>query len=190
MLSQKLSEQTRAAHQSIEKNKVFAPVMSAGFTLAQYTNLMKSFYGFVAPSEKEVLQRTAQFLPDIAQRHKTPWLLQDLKGLALSDDDIQTLPAYQPSFKDDYEAFGFLYVIEGSTLGGQMIVKKLKENPLLASAVFHYYTGYGTATGQRWKAFKEAINHIPEAHHQAVVRSANDTFAALESYMNKNASSH
>ena len=190
MLSQKLSEQTRAAHRSIESSLAFAPVMSESFTLEQYTCLLKGFYGFIAPVESTVISLLTDLLPDASERQKTGWLVQDLTALSLSSKEMSKLPLRHYTFTNRYEAFGFLYVIEGSTLGGQMIVKKLKENPLLASAVFHYYTGYGTATGQRWKAFKEAINHIPEAHHQAVVRSANDTFAALESYMNKNASSH
>ena len=159
--------------------------MSPDFTLSQYQKLIEGFYGFLALVEEPVLKLTHSLLPDSQERKKIGWLKEDLISLNLSELNLKLLPKREQVFKNKYEALGFLYVIEGSTLGGQMIVKKLKENKRLGDANFNYYSGYGPKTGKYWKTFKETTNAVLPEYHEQVLYSASQTFMHLEEWMSQ-----
>ena len=49
---------------------------------------------------------------------------------------------------------GRMYVMEGSTLGGQYIARHVEETLGLSSGEGNsYFRGYGEATGERWREF-------------------------------------
>ncbi|MGZ5285453.1 MAG: biliverdin-producing heme oxygenase, partial [Kaistella sp.] len=74
------------------------------------------------------------------------------------------------AIKNEAEAFGILYVMEGSTLGGNMIAKQLSKNPDFQEVTFSYFRCYGDKTGSYWKSFKEVMdrNITPEFHDDCV----------------------
>jgi heme oxygenase len=54
------------------------------------------------------------------------------------------------------EALGAAYVLEGSTLGGQVIRRALQKHPVLSDQCqFHYYNCYGEHLRTRWLNFIE-----------------------------------
>jgi heme oxygenase len=56
------------------------------------------------------------------------------------------------------KAFGCLYVMEGSTLGGKIIYNILKKQLGLSdSAGASFFYGYGPATGEKWKTFGASL---------------------------------
>jgi heme oxygenase len=85
------------------------------------------------------------------------------------------------------QALGCLYVMEGSTLGGRFIARRLHEHlgltPASGAAFFH---GYGEETGSRWKAFQQALVRYSAATENefAVIGAAEETFSKFEKWLN------
>ena len=73
---------------------------------------------------------------------------------------------------------GALYVLEGSTLGGQMIARMLQKNPLLnlVPGQLNFFLGYKKETGPKWKSFQAALNLL-DGETETLVSTARQTFS-------------
>lgn len=78
-------------------------------------------------------------------------------------------------------------MIEGSTLGGQIICKHLSQclnlTPDTGAA---FFSGYGQRTGMQWKAFREFFNLTYldfNQSQQSIIDSANQTFITLDTWL-------
>ncbi len=86
---------------------------------------------------------------------------------------------------DSYErALGVMYVLEGSTLGGQIISGMLTKQLGDISNAYTYYNPYGESTFEKWNHFKEKLNQpfTPE-QQQEMIAAANETFKTLNTWM-------
>jgi heme oxygenase len=141
------------------------------------------FYGYFHPLEIKIQAHIgATQLVDIGERRKAGAILHDLARLSFSDNNIPECLRL-PGINSVAEAFGALYVLEGSTLGGKMIAKMLlkKEALSIPENALTFFTGYGEQTGPKWKSFLAVFNQQEKT--SAVVRTANDTFLHLKSWM-------
>lgn len=81
-------------------------------------------------------------------------------------------------------AIGRLYVLEGSTLGGQIINRSLAartpDDPL-STVALRGLAPYGEQTGSMWAAYRRAVSLLA-VDTEAVVGSAVETFALLETW--------
>ncbi len=113
---------------------------------------------------------------DFETRRKVPALERDLATLkaAPSADAPVSAPAGRS------EALGFLYVLEGSTLGGRVIDKQLRARGLSAEGL-SFFQGYGEQTGARWKAFCAVLERADDP--AAAARGARSAFAQMEAWM-------
>ena len=78
------------------------------------------------------------------------------------------------------DAVGCLYVLEGSTLGGQIILRRAAERlGIDADTGAGFFHGYGAQTGAMWRGLVDAINLIPadSAHAAMVEDGARRTFS-------------
>ncbi len=63
---------------------------------------------------------------------------------------------------DPATAIGILYVLEGSSLGGSLIYRKLQENPALTDkAPFAFYRDQAEWGLKQWRAFLACLSAIP-----------------------------
>jgi heme oxygenase len=88
-----------------------------------------------------------------------------------------------PALWGDAHGFGMLYVIEGSTLGGQYIARNITERfGLDAAHGLAFFQGDGTSTGALWRDFRDALGrHVCVANQvELAVAGATWTFEALE----------
>src|SRR6185369_16511131 len=110
-------------HQLIERR---VPVFREGFNLEDYTQLVESFFGFWAPVEKGLSTLAPLRDPDLAlqSRFKCSLLRKDLLILGR---DPATVPQCEklPRLDTFLQGLGCLYVLEGSTLGSQIISRHL-----------------------------------------------------------------
>ncbi len=86
------------------------------------------------------------------------------------------------------QAFGCLYVMEGSTLGGKFIYKVVKDTlhfEHTTGASFFY--GYGADTGAKWKAFGQSLTEISSQYNNNtdtdIIQSANNTFVLFKNWL-------
>ncbi|QPN47089.1 biliverdin-producing heme oxygenase [Priestia aryabhattai] len=174
-----LREGTRDCHKSLEAR---LPFFAANFDAAAYSRLLQAYYGFHAPLEA----RLGDYQEPV--RAKTPALTLDLQALHLSAADIDALPLCQalPAIKDEASALGVMYVMEGSTLGGQVLKKAMSERLGLDPASgTGFLDVYGARTGNYWRSFLDRLGHASTAPaaQAATVQAAIETFQCFERWL-------
>jgi len=165
---------TRDLHEGLETRlDVFARVADP----IRRSEMVGRFLAFYRPAEA-ALARVLGDEPNLEfdARRKTPALERDAAALNADtpDDASLTMPAGR------CEALGFLYVLEGSTLGGRVIDKQLRLRGLSPKGLT-FFQGYGDATGERWKAFCAVLERADDK--AAAARGARSAFAQMEAWM-------
>lgn len=156
-------------------------------TPAAYASLLRLFYGFYKPVEDLVdLFVDKAYLPDHEGRRKSASILNDLA--ALGEPAPGNLCNDLPIISNSYTAFGAMYVLEGSTLGGRIICGMLRKNLKTDLEAFSFFEGYGENTGIMWAAFKSKLdNYTAEAARKAeIIDAATVTFVNFKKWMNHN----
>ena len=181
MILQKLKESTRQQHDDVEGA---VDVMSKLFSLDDYKRMIakfRSFYSAYEPTLPYVELKAAGF--DYDERRKLPSLDADAKILGLEDiDTFNELPDVSSLSK----AFGSIYVIEGSTLGGQVISRHLKEHlGLTPENGGSFFASYGPQVGPMWKQFGAAVTAFAAdgANDEEIVEAAKQTFDSINRCM-------
>ena len=182
---QRLREATRLPHAQIEGS---LPLLDPGLSPARYRSVMAAFYGFYADLEPRLLLAAGLHAADIelGRRAKIPLLLLDLRALGRASDQIAGLPRCTdlPLSPTPSHALGTLYVLEGATLGGQVIARNLRAalglGPTNGAA---FFDGYGGETRLMWKGFSEHVDRAAALDVDALVASAVDTFEKLRVWL-------
>lgn len=167
-----------------------AALVQPDLTRAAYRHTLEALYGFQAPVERCLLREVPSAFPtfSMAERSRVRYLEQDL--IALGSDPrripLATLtqtPASAP------ELLGWLYVVEGSTLGGRLLCRRIGETlrlqPDHGLAFFH---GYGDATAARWREVLTLLAAFDEAQVEAtgsVVGAARCAFSTLHTWLDQ-----
>ncbi|RMV80402.1 Bacteriophytochrome heme oxygenase BphO [Pseudomonas caricapapayae] len=181
-----LRAETSQLHVKLEKRM---PFFSSTLDHALYLRLLKAYYGFYAPLEAVLHDSDlipAELLPK--DRVKTPMLVEDLRALGLSDEDIRQLPrcAQLPAVDSPGSCLGVMYVLEGATLGGQVLRREInKRLGLDEQNGAAFLDVYGAHTGPRWKAFLNHLDEVPRevAFTDAAAFAAQSTFACFEHWL-------
>jgi heme oxygenase len=182
MILQRLREETRAAHDAIERD---LEALGAHLSLDRHRLLVARFFGFYAAWEPQVA-RTLSDDDFFAPRRKIPLLEQDLEFLGYDREAVQALPRCSdpPAVASLPETLGSLYVLEGSTLGGQVIARRLERSlGLTEGRGYAFFRSYGREVGAMWRAFGARLGALPSSAGDASVRSAQLTFARLHTWL-------
>lgn len=178
----RLRSETRPQHEALEQ-QAFNQALTAGTLTAPITmHFLAKMYGFLAPYEAALQQHAAAFAPawEIVARRRAYLILKDLER-SEANPGLPWCPA-MPPLHTWLQLLGAMYVVEGSTLGGQVITRQLAgaDIPLRA-----YFTGYGTLTGPRWKAFCQLLSEAAPAtsDQDQIVASARLTFNQLDQWI-------
>ncbi len=187
MMLEALREKTRDSHKTIEQNWLLSSLMSPTLTTAVYIEVLKKFYGFFLPLEKILMkewQRTG-LVKVMESRLKTPLLKKDLEFLIRDLNAIQiceNLPFSDSAAK----CFGILYVTEGSTLGGQMIAKAVKQSLGMTNELgLSFFSGYSSRTMSVWAETCKIIEQFAQenqAQKPQIVSAAVETFDQLHKW--------
>ncbi len=124
--------------------------------------------------------RTAQDLA-WSQRRRRRLFEQDL--LALGGGPLRPGPVL-PGVPTTAAALGRLYVLEGSSLGGQVINASLAARDGALSVVrLRGLSPYGDRTGAMWRDYRRIVATWPVEDADVVVASAVETFVGLEAWV-------
>ncbi len=150
---------------------------SYGQTLLRFRSLYSTLAG-----------RVDAFGLPFLQAEKLAWLDADLRHLGLLDDGLQGLPCagLPPAITGRSEAFGVLYVLEGATLGGQIIARRLHAAlGVTASTGGRFFQSYGPDVGPSWRRFVAMLDAFGEttAEGDRVERAALATFSCFQALM-------
>lgn len=188
MILSQLKAQTSALHERLE---AALDLLNVELTVIDYRSLLEGFYGFYQPLETS-LQSFTVCLESAGvgptSRRKLPSLRRDLLSLGLTEDDIQALPlcAYAPRVKNVASAFGCMYVMEGATLGGQLLTRHFATKfALTPENGCAFFGSYGSLVGPRWREFSSALEEFArrEGGEETMVAAARATFTTLETWL-------
>ncbi|MFL5814989.1 MAG: biliverdin-producing heme oxygenase [Bdellovibrionia bacterium] len=198
MIRELLREHTQASHQRLEHKLDLLKIVD----LNTYSRVVARFYGFVEPLEAELSRVSAKHSMvgvlfqderlSFAERMKTQWLKADLdylsRRLGASCKALEKAPhSALPCFRSPASVLGCLYVMEGSTLGGQFLSAHFEKSlGLNSEAGLSYFSGYGAQTGKMWRSFlsflEEHAQRYPEWTDE-ILSSANETFEKMENWL-------
>jgi heme oxygenase len=178
-LQARLRADTRDVHERLER-RLGLPGASA----EAYRATLEAFRGFYAPVE-ERLQRTSWETLGLDFVAKTAWLDQDLRTLGADDTAIGALPRCSrlPGVERLDRALGCRYVLEGATLGGQVVLRGLQGGLLRAT---RFFRGYGEETGLHWRRFQRALERADALAGFVpgqTVAAARETFLCFEDWL-------
>lgn len=179
----RLKAETANQHQQTETN---VDIMREGFSIDDYRKLLVKFYSFYKPFEEKMSEAISANGIEFnhSERLNTPKLESDLKSLGMSDEEISNIETTDilPNLNSGERIFGALYVIEGSTLGGQVISRHLKQTLNIdAESGSAFFSGYGEHTRPMWMGFMGAIESFADQseNKDEIIAGANDTFEKI-----------
>ncbi|RAV98710.1 biliverdin-producing heme oxygenase [Pseudochryseolinea flava] len=186
MLHQQLKEQTKEAHQALERRMV--GLIKQIHSEAQYVHFLKLMYGYYASLEDKLgEQLSTNDALDFNQRRKASWILDDMNyfGSKEKPSRCQALPPID-SF---HTALGAMYVLEGSALGGKIIAKMIASQIGLGDARgLTFFNGYGDETMKMWELFKENLSQsFDPPTTETIITSANQTFDTFKNWIESHA---
>jgi len=179
-----LKQGTREEHVAIERQ---LRLMVPGVTLDDYRDYLSRMLGYCEPLEAALaaLDALPDEVPDFERRRKAGAAARDLCDLGAVAADVAALPrcADLPPLGSVARGLGCLYVLEGSTLGGQIIARHLElrlgVGPQRGGS---FVRSYGPDVGPMWRAFGVGLEayaaRAPDLR-DAVVAAARDTFVTL-----------
>jgi len=125
MIQEELRKQTAAAHQQLEK-LVVARLKNIRNN-EDYADLLKIFYAYFSRLEKAISPyRSTEVLPDYTERRHAISLANDIVSLGAELTGLPELSV--PTIDNTVKALGALYVMEGSVMGGIIIIQMLARN--------------------------------------------------------------
>jgi heme oxygenase len=178
----RLREATRPHHEHMEVVSQSPRLASGNLSLAEYRQMLIQHYRFHAWAEPRLAVLVQPVGLSYEERGKVRALQAELHDLGV---DVAALAPISPaalSLDTLPQALGCMYVLEGSTLGGNVIRRTLAQQPEIAAHTsFQYFGCYGDALSQRWRAFCECVSiHLTEeAQQQAAIAAAQATFIAF-----------
>lgn len=182
-LSVRLREETRLEHKSVEAACGLPGVIR---NLTDYKRCLLDFYGIFCPIERHIatFDEWPQLELSMQRRARMPNLQQDLRQLDVDPIYWREAPADAlPALPQFAFALGALYVLEGSSLGGQIIMSALQAQLHIP---FHtasgFFAGRGEQTGPLWHEFREVLDAYGQDFPETVVDvivGAKRTFNAI-----------
>lgn len=178
---QRIKTETADLHQQTEKSKLSVALMSG--QLKDYTAYLLRMKDIVAYYETNLYSQLSPIIPDIDQRRKLEAIEADLSYLNVpSNPNTFSLPPAATTA----HLLGYMYVMEGSSLGGAMIYKHLSRHiDISEEKGAAYFTCYKTELGSKWKTFLDILGDyaLPEQNAKDIIEGARTAFLAIHQHL-------
>lgn len=187
-IHERLRQGTSLAHRDLERRlDLTGPALSA----SRYRRVLQAFYGFYEPLETRLRGAVTLALaaPPFELRARAELLARDLAALGMTSAEVARLPRCSelPEIASPAHLGGCLYVLEGASLGGQVIVRALAHRlDTPAGFATEFFVGDGARTGPRWKrvlAWLEQLAQRDAIDRDAIVDAARATFEVLAHWL-------
>jgi heme oxygenase len=190
MILGRLRDETRPWHERAERAMDLPTRLASP---AAYAALLARLWGFYAPLEARLDavggRELAAIGLDFAPRRKARLLRADLAACGVDPGGLAALPscAELPALPALPQVLGCLYVLEGATLGGQVIRREVARHLGLGPETgCGFFGGYGAGIGPMWRAFCGTVTDYALANpgaEGAIVAAAAETFQRFEEWL-------
>jgi heme oxygenase len=184
-----LKVETADLHKRVES---LMPFFNRNLSFERYAATLASFLGFYEPLEHKLTKiRDLQAVGiDLYERQRAHLLRADLRALGLTLQQIAELPRCQdlPRLEDSSDGLGCLYVLEGSTLGGQLIARELSRRfEIDGNSGASFFHSYGFNVGGKWMEFCSVVRRYVDdsGKRRKTLDSASNTFNSFEKWMQR-----
>lgn len=161
LVASRLLGQLRTQH--LEADAVLHTLLHTDITREDYVAFLSRAYGFESVLEPALaavagLDRAV----DLSRRMKRERLAADLRAIGTGAHELTRLPRCAiPQFRDEVVAFGWLYVVERSTLMHDTLRSHLMSRlPHIATAATSYLSCYAGEVGGSWARFMAALDRV------------------------------
>jgi heme oxygenase (biliverdin-IX-beta and delta-forming) len=186
MFADFLKERTKEAHASLEK-KLVVRIKNVK-SISDYTDLLLLLYPFhfrVSELLDSSLVNFPEEKPDPARAGN---LVDDLEhfGRELEYESIDSMEL--PGVNSTEDAWGLLYVLEGSTMGGHVITNILSRSMNVpADKGFSFFNPYQSNTTANWENFKYQLNHAAgNLDQEKIIKAAIHFFTCYNQWIRLN----
>ncbi|TRX73222.1 biliverdin-producing heme oxygenase [Pseudomonas mangiferae] len=178
-----LRDATRQLHAELDAT---SPLIQPNLDEARYVRYVRQVLGWMRPLEAGLARLQWPVELEAPQRFaKSRWLEADLLAAGLDREDLAAIADCPdaPQATDLASGFGIAYVVEGATLGGAILYKRL--SPRLPGLPLEWLRGYGGDTGVRWQRFQQQLaRHVlSEADIRLAQRSAQEAFRSFRHWV-------
>lgn len=181
VLSDMLKSETKALHDNVENNPFMMKIDQKCFHKEDYIALLKLFYGLHHMAEAQLFQFEEL---EMGLRERSSKLEEDLFRLGCDGGDLKKSCESDLELKIDTlsKAYGALYVLEGSRMGGVYLSKLIKK-ALGDEIPLAYFEGVKEMTPAYVELFKTQLNEKAVLLDiQECIQCAKDTFV-LTNYL-------
>jgi heme oxygenase len=189
----RLRAETRDEHAHIEARPFFAALAAGKLSLASYVGWLHIMSAIHEAFEQQMLCAQHDLLAELWDG--------SLRKLPLIERDLAALPSHEPpqsamlraqlvtqrirrrAHDDPISLLGYLYVLEGSTLGGLVLQSQASRSlGLSASSGLAYLSSYEKATKAHWTEFSQRVNRAPldPAAQARIVEAAREAFVGID----------
>jgi heme oxygenase len=185
-LSAQLRSHTAALHEDVERQLRLPDGIR---TRQDYCRLLGRFFGLYEPLERSFARFEDWYglgLSPCFQNHSYR-LARDLCALEIELREIHFAPkSIIPQLPTFAHALGALYVLEGSALGGRIILREFDPDvKLKIVGATHFLNGHNAETGTTWPSFKSTLDDFGRTNPQQrfdVLIGAQSVFRAILSW--------
>jgi heme oxygenase (biliverdin-IX-beta and delta-forming) len=189
-VAHQLKQHTASTHARVEDALgLLDPDLSA----VQLRAVLGRFAGFWQGNER-LIDEWAQREPGPAEalnwprRRRLELLRSDLLRLGMTVRELTALPEAPAVFTgvDTADVLGWLYVSEGSTLGGAVIDRTLRTLPEIDALRVRTFTPYLEGPGPMWRSYLHVLEEwvgVDADRCARVITAAVGTFDALERWL-------
>ncbi len=169
--SQRLKAATRDSHGALDKRIMAGDIFASRDLFAKFLRVQYRFHRDIdALYGNPALDA---LLPDLDERRRLPLIARDLADLE------QTLPL-PPSTR-----LGWLYVAEGSNLGGTVLYKMAARLGLDSDFGARHLAAHPDGAARHWREFTAALDGVAltQAQEQQVIDAADAAFRSVHGHV-------
>ena len=174
----RIKEATAEDHQRAEDAADLAQALRSK---EDYARCLQGFHRAWVAIEKWLRDRPDHLPPDMDMRWRAALLQKDLSELGTTAPPVEA--SFSPLENGRATVVGVLYVLEGATLGGQIVTRRLQGAlEILPDHGGAFFYGHGAETGPQWKQFiawAEA-RLTDEMEVRQAIAAAKETFSFVQ----------
>jgi heme oxygenase (biliverdin-IX-beta and delta-forming) len=187
LILEKLKQSTCIHHHHASNS---SDILSLQFSVEDYGSLLQRLWGFYTPLETFIAQRGEWPLStlDYEHRKKVPLLERDLQTLGIFAPGSLPICTELPELVAFSQMLGCMYVLEGATLGGQIISRHMQKTMGIDQTTgCAYFCSYGDEVSSMWQTFCHILTTYASTHalENQIIQAASSTFSTLNAWLDE-----